>query len=229
MGFVDWLRILHPLLAIVVVYPLVGVVVRYAWQTRQRRIAMKAGKSAIPPTVGAEHVNLGRGLAGAVVGVALLGLGYSIFVKKSLWMVDPGKATIVTLMFGATIGVFGLLYRARTRGWRALFATLNSAGLIVLGLQDGVFRRTNEWWFSHYYAGMTAAILMVVSVAILPEIYRHLTWRRVHIGLNTIALLLFLGQGVTGTRDLLEIPLSWQAPTIYGCDFVNRVCPPPQK
>jgi Protein of unknown function (DUF4079) len=229
MGLVDWLRILHPVVAIGVVYPLVGIVVRYALQTRQRRIATKAGKSAIPPTVGAEHVSLGRWLAGAVFGVALLGLGYSIFVKKSLWMVDPGKATIVTLMLGATIGVFGLLYRARTRGWRLLLALLSIGGLVSLGLQDGVFRRTNEWWVSHYYAGMTAAILMVVSVAILPEIYRHLNWRRVHIGLNTIALLLFLMQGVTGTRDLLEIPLSWQAPTIYGCDFVNRVCPPTLK
>ncbi len=119
--------------------------------------------------------------------------------------------------------MFGLLYRARTRGWRVVFAGLSGGGLVALGLQDGVFRRTNEWWFSHYYYGMTAAILMIVSVAILPEIYRHLGWRRVHVGLNPIALLLFLGQAITGTRDLLEIPLSWQEPTVFGCDFVNRV------
>ena len=47
-----------------------------------------------------------------------------------------------------------------------------------------------------------------------------------HTLLNTIALILFLGQGLTGARDLLEIPLSWQAPYIYQCDFTNRTCPP---
>jgi Protein of unknown function (DUF4079) len=51
------------------------------------------------------------------------------------------------------------------------------------------------------------AILMIVSLAILPEIYRNFNWRRVHIGLNSIALCLFLLQGITGVRDLLEIPV----------------------
>ncbi|HEY9609919.1 MAG TPA: DUF4079 family protein [Allocoleopsis sp.] len=30
-------------------------------------------------------------------------------------------------------------------------------------------------------------------------------WRNVHIILNCFALLLFIGQGMTGTRDLFEI------------------------
>ncbi|MBM5800043.1 MAG: DUF4079 domain-containing protein, partial [Cyanobacteria bacterium K_DeepCast_35m_m2_023] len=29
---------------------------------------------------------------------------------------------------------------------------------------------------------------------------------------------------ITGTRDLLEIPLSWQKPTIFRCDFNARRC-----
>lgn len=33
---------------------------------------------------------------------------------------------------------------------------------------------------------------------------------------------------MTGTRDLLEIPLSWQEPYIYKFDFVNKICPTPQ-
>ncbi len=112
MTFVDWLRIVHPLLAIGVVYPLVGVVVRYAWQARQRRLQVASGKtggqaSGVLGDAGRSHVNLGRWLAGAVVGLALLGLAYSIFVKKSLWMADPGKGAIVTLMLGATIGCLG--------------------------------------------------------------------------------------------------------------------------
>lgn len=68
---------------------------------------------------------------------------------------------------------------------------------------------------------------MIFSLAILPEIYRDRSnrWRKVHVALNCVALLLFLGQAVTGTRDLLEIPLSWQDPFIYKCDFQNKTCP----
>jgi hypothetical protein len=32
--------------------------------------------------------------------------------------------------------------------------------------------------------------------------------------LSCLAILLFLGQGITGTRDLLEVPLSWQEPYV---------------
>ncbi len=231
MTFADWLRLIHPILAVVVVYPLIGVVVRYAWQTRQRRLQTQAKvKSKIPPSAGAEHVNIGRWLTGSVTGLALLGLAHPIFkniIKQQVWAAKPDQVGFIILMFAATIASLVLLYWAKSKGWRATFATLTSAGLIILGLQDGVFRRTDEWFVSHYYYGITAAILMVVSLAILPEIYRHLTWRRIHIGLNTIALLLFLGQGVTGTRDLLEIPLSWQEPAVYSCDFANQVCNPP--
>jgi hypothetical protein len=46
-----------------------------------------------------------------------------------------------------------------------------------------------------------------------------------HIFLNCLALLLFVGQGVTGTRDLLEIPLSWQNPYIEQLYIQN--CQPP--
>ncbi|MEG4395362.1 DUF4079 family protein [Microcoleus sp. BROC3] len=48
--------------------------------------------------------------------------------------------------------------------------------------------------------------------AITPEIDRHRShrWRKLHTVLNCIALLLLLGQRVTGYRDLWEIPLNWQ-------------------
>lgn len=49
---------------------------------------------------------------------------------------------------------------------------------------------------------------MIFSLAIIDDIYRDRTntWRNVHIILNCLALLLFIGQGLTGARDLLEIP-----------------------
>jgi hypothetical protein len=34
-------------------------------------------------------------------------------------------------------------------------------------------------------------------------------------------------QAITGTRDLLEMPLSWQTPAILGCDAQARSCPQP--
>jgi Protein of unknown function (DUF4079) len=211
MTFSDWLRVIHPLLAVVVIYPLLGVVMYFAWQTRQRRLQSKAGgKSKISPQAGLEHVNIGRWLTGTAVGIALLGMLHPItktIIKKQTWATTPGQVIFIVLMFAATIGSLILLYRATSPGWRATFAALTSAGLIILGEQDGVYRRGNEWFFSHYYYGVTVAILMVVSLAILPEIYRNFNWRRVHIALNMIALLLFLLQGLTGVRDLLEIPV----------------------
>ena len=88
--------------------------------------------------------------------------------------------------------------------------------LVVLGCQDGIYRKTEQWYVSHYYYGLVAALLMIFSLAILPDIYKDKTnrWRQVHIILNCIALLLFLGQGITGTQALLEVPLSL-AGTVY--------------
>ena len=231
MTAVDWLRLLHPAIAVILVFPLVGITSYFAWQTRQRRLAVEAKeKSKIPPVVGVEHVQVGRWLAGAVLGLALLGLAYPIFnniIRNDLWAEEPFQVTFIVLMFVATLVCMALLYRAQAKLWRAVFAALTTAGLIVLGCQDGVFRRSDQWQVSHYYYGMVAATLMIVSVAILPEIYRSKTWRQTHIILNSIALLFFLGQGITGTRDLLEIPLSWQEPHIYQCDFVSQTCPEP--
>lgn len=211
MTFSDWLRLIHPLLAVVVIYPLLGIVMYFAWKTRQRRLETKAGaKSKISPQAGLEHVNIGRWLTGTVTSVALLGLLHPIvktIIKQQVWQTTPGKVIFILLMFAATIGSLRCLYLAQLAIWRAIFAALTSAGLIILGSQDGVYRRDPEWFFSHYYYGITVAILMIVSLAILPEIYRNLKWRQIHIILNSIALLLFFIQVLTGVRDLLEIPV----------------------
>ena len=140
-----------------------------------------------------------------------------------------GPVLFIVLLFAATIASLVFLYRAEQRLWRGVFATLTGAGLIVLGCQDGVFRRTNEWYVCHYYIGINAAMLMIFSLAIVPDIYKDRSnrWRIAHTVLNCIALLLFVGQGMTGTRDLLEIPLGWQEPYVYKCDFNNKTCPTP--
>ena len=208
----DFLALIHPILAIIVVFPILGIVTHLAWQTRQRRLqTVDGGKSQIPPVVGREHVKLGRWLTGAVVGVTLVGLAYAIvfksFIEHQLWSKNPAQVIFIVLMFAATIASLVFLYRAREQHWRGIFATLTGMGLVVLGCQNGVFRRTNEWYWSHYYIGITSALLMVFSLAIVQDIYqdRSNRWRNVHIILNCIALLLFMGQGMTGTRDLFEI------------------------
>ena len=231
MDIKDILLLLHPAIAIVVVYPLIGNVVSRALRVRQRRQELASGaKSKVPPAVGTEHVQLGRWLSGSVVALALLGLGHDIFLKileGQVWTKEPFRVGFVLLIFVATIASLVLLYRAEPKIWRGIFATLTGMGLVLLGCQPEIFRRTNEWYISHYYYGIAAALLMIFSLAIIRDIYqdRSNRWRTAHIILNSFALLLFIGQGFTGTRDLLEIPLSWQESFIYKCDFVNKKCP----
>lgn len=215
MSATDIASLVHPVLAVAVVFPLLGIVLNFAWQTRQRRLGTKDGRSKIPPVVGTEHLRFGRLLSNAVVVLALIGLAYAIFskmAKNQVWSQEPSRAWFVVLMFGVTIASLVFLNRAQPKLWRGVFATLTGMGLIILGCQPEVFRRGFEWYVSHYYYGIAAAQLMIFSLAIFPDIYKDRSnrWRNTHIILNTFAALLFLGQGFTGTRDLLEIPVGWQ-------------------
>jgi Protein of unknown function (DUF4079) len=154
-----------------------------------------------------------------VVGIVLLALGNDVFrniVQNDVWDKKPFKVVFIGLMFGAAIASLALLYKAQAKLWRGVFATLSSMALIVLGAQDGVYRKTKQCYVSHYYYGITAAVLMIISLTIMREIYQDRThrWRTVHIVLNSIALLLFIGQGITGTQSLLEVPLHWQEPYV---------------
>ena len=214
LGTQDLVSLIHPALAVILVFPIIGIVSNFAWQTRQRRLQIKdSKKSKIPTVVGREHVKLGRWLTASVVGVNLIGLAYSIvyknfilnFKKDSLYLV---QAILITLLFIATIASFIMLFRAQPKLWRGIFATLSGMGLIILGAQEGVWRLSDQWYWSHYYYGMGVSLLMIFSLAIVEDIYKDRSnrWRNAHIILNCFALLLFIGQGITGVRDLLEIP-----------------------
>ncbi|MGK7929473.1 MAG: DUF4079 domain-containing protein [Spirulina sp.] len=203
---------IHPMLAVIWVFPLIGIVTYFSLQTRSRRLQMAAGaKSKIPPAVGVEHVKMGRWLAGSVIILSLIGFAHPTiakgFIGKNLLAETPGRAIFVIITFVFVIISLILLYLVKLKFWRAFFATLTSMGLIIIGCQEWIFRRGNEWYWSHYYYGLIASILMVISLAIVPEIYkdRSLAWRRLHIALNTVALFLFIGQGLTGIRDVAEI------------------------
>jgi hypothetical protein len=229
----DLLLLLHPVLAITVVFPTIGIIVRMAWQTRQRRLKGLMGeKTAIPATVGREHVEMGRWLSGSVVVLSLIGLAhpiFSTFIEHQLWMTETARVTFVVMMFVATSCSLFLLYKSKPKLWRGTFATLTGMGLIVLGSQPEIYRRESEWYVSHYYYGMLAAMLTIFSLATIQDIYQDRTnrWRNIHIILNCFALLLFIGQGFTGTRDLLEVPLGWQKPyveSLYKHECARKPC-----
>ena len=213
LGSQDFVAIIHPALVVAFVFPMIGIVTNFAWATRQRRLESKQGKSKIPPVVGREHVRIGKWLSTSVVVSSLIAIAYSIvyksFIKKNLWEKNSPQVILIILLFAATIASLVLLLKAKPRLWKGIFATMTGMGLIILGQQDGVWRLSNEWYWSHYYYGIAVSLLMLFSLAIVDDIYRDRTntWRNIHIVLNCLALLLFIGQGATGARDLLEIPV----------------------
>ncbi len=230
MQSVDWLWLLHPALAVVLVYPLLGMVLRLAQQTRDRRLT----QAKHPPTVGRDHADLGKWLAGSVVAIVLLAEAVVIATKRPLSAFEGGGSRLALLLLvlvGSGVAL-AALWRVKRPAYRASFALLCWAGVIGLGLQPEVFRLSDNpfdpsFWQSHFWGGVGLTGLMLFSVACRPEIHKHLRWRRLHVSANALAALIFLAQGISGPRDLLEIPLSWQKATIYSCDFAARTCPSP--
>lgn len=235
MDFKDTILLLHPIAAVIFVFPLLGVVLNRALQVRQRRLSVD--KSKIPAVVGPEHVELGRWLAASVIGIVLLALANDVIghmIENGVWNKDPFKFVLIGSILVAAIASFALLYQAKSKLWRVVFASLSSMALIILGSQDGVYRKTEQWYISHYYYGITASVLMIISLVLVREIYQDKThrWRTLHIVLNSIAVLLFVGQGITGTLSLLEIPLHWQKPYAqklyeFQCDTKPCTVQPP--
>jgi cytochrome c biogenesis factor len=218
MGIKEFTGLIHPALAVAFVFPLIGVVVYLSLQTRDRRLqAENKVKSKISPLVGTEHLRLGRWLTTSIVVLTLIGMLHPVVTKMiedNTWASEPRRVIFVAIMFVLTPVSLGLLYQAKTKAWRATFATLTGMGLVIIGCQPEIFRRGYEWYTSHYYYGITASLLMVLSLAVVPDIYqdKQKRWRRAHAFLNMFATLLFMGQGFTGARDLFEIGLYMQPP-----------------
>jgi hypothetical protein len=226
----DWLWILHPALMVTIAYPLLGVVLHLARRTRQRRL----GRSRLPASSGAEHSELGQALTAAVLASVLVALVVVITTKVPLAEFEggPGRLALLGLISLGTWVALVALLRARRAPYRAAFALLSWIGVLALGAQPEVWRLSDDpfnaaFWQSHYWGGAGLTGLLLFSLAAQPEIRRSLRWRRLHVGANALAALLFLAQAISGSRDLLEIPLSWQKPAIQACDFTARVCPTP--
>ncbi len=226
---VDWLAILHPALAVVLIYPLIGMVIRLGIQARHRRL----GDRKLPATSGSEHTDLGRWLSAGVVIIVLIALVSAIVTHQPLSELSgglPRGLQLLLVLLGTSISLVAL-WHATAKALRLLFALLTWLGVISLGAQSEVWRLSDnpldpQFWQSHYWAGVAVTGLMLFSLGARPEILRQLGWRRIHVAANLLAAVLFTIQGITGTRDLLEIPLGWQKSTLYQCDSKGMVCPP---
>ena len=228
MTITDWLWILHPALAVVLIYPLIGMVVRLAWQPRRRRVAQVKH----PPMVGRDHSDLGRWLAAGVVLLVLIALTVAIATKAppADFAGGVGRAIQLSIVLLGTGASMVALLRSKAAALRLSFSLITWIGVLTLGAQPEVWRLSDNplspaFWQSHYWAGVAVTGLMLFSLGARPEILRDLRLRRMHVTASVLAALLFLMQGITGTRDLLEIPLSWQKPAVYACDFDLRRCP----
>lgn len=226
---IDWLWLLHPALAVVVIYPLVGMVVRLGVQARQRRL----GQSKLPVSSGRDHADLGRWLTGSVVVAVLVALVVVILTKVPLaeFAGGPSRLALLTLVTAGTAAAFAALWSARQPAYRASFALLCWIGLIGLGLQPEVWRLSDNplepaFWQSHFWGGIGLIGLLLFAMAAKPETQRSLRWRRLHVSATVLAAVVLVAQGISGPRDLLEIPLRWQKPAIFSCDFEAQQCPP---
>jgi ABC-type bacteriocin/lantibiotic exporter with double-glycine peptidase domain len=83
-------------------------------------------------------------LSGSLVGVALLGMAAPIFSKmlsNDTLTKEPFRVFFVIAIFLLSIAFFTLLFKAKVKLWRGIFATLTGMGLIVLGFQPEIYRR----------------------------------------------------------------------------------------
>lgn len=229
---IDWFSLLHPVLVILFVYPVVGATIRLGILVRERRLGITQQPALVPR----EHADHGRWLTAGVVVAVLIALVYSLLSKA----VEPaaafpgGAARLGLLMVvaaGTLVALLALL-KVKQPALRASFTLLTWAGLLGLGSQPEIWRLSDNpfsaaFWGSHYWSGVLLTGLLLFNLAARPEITRRPAWRRLHIASNLLVMVLLAVQAITGSRDLLEIPLSWQKPAIYRCDFQNRTCPEP--
>ena len=201
----DWLLIVHPALAVVLVYPLIGMVARLGIQARQRRL----GDSKTPVVSGRDHSDLGRWLAAAVVVIVLIALTAAILTHQPLGAIDGGPArgfTLLLVLIGSALSLWAL-WRVSSKGLRLLFALLTWSGVLSLGAQPEVFRLSDNpfdpsFWQSHYWSGVAVTGLMLFFLGARAEIQRQLRWRRVHVAANLLAVVLFAGLFMTAGRPV---------------------------
>jgi hypothetical protein len=231
MTALDWLALLHPVLIILFVYPVVGATIRLGILVREKRL----GITRQPDLVPVEHAAHGAWVTGGVVVAVLIALLYSLLAHG--WASGspvsglPRQLLLGLVAAGTLVALLALL-RVRRAALRASFALLCWAGLLGLGSQPEIWRLSDNplsagFWGSHYWSGVLLTGLLLFTTAARPEITRMPRLRRLHLLLNLLVMVLLAVQAITGSRDLLQMPLSWQTPAILSCDPLARSCPTP--
>ena len=204
---INFIHLIHPLLAVIAIYPLVGMVVLIGQQTRDRR----RGKSVMPPTLGNQHAMLGMVLANAVVVLVLVGLAADLTSHSPSLLTDIGlyRSVVLSMGFAGTGACLLSLSLARTMPARLLMAIVTWIGVITLaaqpeiggGLENPLMLR---FWQGHKWPGVVLTGSLLLSLGIRPEISREMNLRRAHLGLGVFTVLLFVAQAVTGIHSLAK-------------------------
>jgi hypothetical protein len=228
----DWFLLLHPVLIILFVYPVVVATIRLGILARERRLKIHPQ----PPTVGVEHADHGRWVTSGVVVAVQIALLYS-FLSKFFEPATPftggtQRLALLLMVSAGTLASLLALWRVKKAPYRASFALLTWAGVLGLGSQSEIWRLSDNplsgaFWSSHYWAGVLLTGLLLFSTSAKTEIFKSMRFRRLHVSAGVLTAVLLAVLAITGTRDLLNIPLSWQKPTIYACNFEQRTCPTP--
>ena len=139
MQTLDWWLLVHPVLAVVLIYPLLGIVVRLGWQARQRRVH----KAKLPAITGRDHSQLGQWLASAVVVLVLIALAVVISSKQTA---NTSRQLPLLLAWLGTATSLLALWRVQSAGLRLSFGLITWSGVLALGAQPEVFRLSDNPW-----------------------------------------------------------------------------------
>ncbi len=215
----DWLSLLHPVLMILFVYPVVGATVRLGILVRERRLAI----NPLPASVPIEHADHGRWVTTGVVVAMLVALTWSMVCRggdgsmvgagaQTPWPGSGGGLRLAGLLGlgAAALACCLALWRLRRRRLRAGSALICWLALLLLGLQPGVQRLSDnllsaDFWGSHFWGGWLLSGLLLFSMAARPEIARSFPMRRLHVAAVSLAAVLLAVQAITGSRDLLRM------------------------
>lgn len=209
MTALDWLALLHPVLMILFVYPVVGATIRLGILVRERRLEI----NPLPPTVPVEHTDHGRWVTTGTVVAVLIALLWSFLARHGPGPSFPGGAGRLgrLLMLGsASLAACVALWRLRRPGRRAVAALIAWGALLLLGLQQEVWRLADSplqpaFWASHFWSGWLLTGLLLFAMAAAPEIAQRPLLRRLHVAAAFLMAVLLAVQAITGCRDLLGL------------------------
>ena len=210
LGATDWVRLIHPVLMILFVYPVVGATIRLGTLARERRLEI----NPLPPSVGVEHAEHGRWAATvSVVSVLIALLATAIrplAADVPSVLGDPTVWPWRVLVSAAALAGCLALWRVRRPFQRAASALLCWAALGWLVSRPQAWSLGDDplagaFWRSHGWSGLLLCGLLLFAMAARAEILRSMAMRRLHVAAGVLVALLLAVLAITGCRDLLVL------------------------